>query len=97
MPDHLFGGLRMEFVDTIVRVLGGCTGLLEVLTILFDGLAVYLGFKTFQRHRQVADKLASVHGKAPLKKPNWRPALIAGALGLIFTFLTAWKYVRGLG
>ncbi len=86
----------MEFLDWFVKAFSNCAGMLEVLAIVFDLAAGYLGVKTFQRHKHVAQKLAHVHGKAPVKKPNWWPVVIVGAFGLVFTGLTAWKYLHGV-
>ncbi len=86
----------MAFLDYIVIALGGCAGLLEVLTLLFDAAAVYVGVKTLQRHKRVAAKLAQVHGRAAIKKPTWWPVVILGVCALIFTVLTAWKYLHGV-
>jgi hypothetical protein len=86
----------MEYLDSIVRAFSGCTGMLEVLAIVFDVSAGYLGVKTLQKHRHVSQKLAQVHGRASLKKPNWWPVVILGIFGLVFTGLTAWKYLHGV-
>jgi hypothetical protein len=81
----------MEFLDTLIRLFSGCVGLLEVLTIFLDIAAVYLGVKTYQKHKHAAQKLAH-HTKAPVKKPKWGPVAVLAVLAFVFTALTAWKY-----
>jgi len=85
----------MEFLDTLIRLFGGCVGLLEVLPIFLGIAAVYLGVKTYQRHKRAAEKLAH-HTKAPVKKPTWWPVAVLAVLALAFTALTAWKYLHGV-
>jgi hypothetical protein len=85
----------MEFLETLIRWLGFCAGLLEVLTVAFDIAAIYLGVKTYQKHKHAAEKLAH-HVKAPVKKPTWWPIAVLAVLALAFTALTAWKYLYGV-
>jgi hypothetical protein len=80
----------MRFLDALVNLFSGCVGLLEVLTVFLDIAAVYLGVKTYQKHKRAAEKLAH-HTKAPVKKPTWWPVAVLGVLALAFTALTAWK------
>ncbi len=84
----------MEFLDMLVRALDGCTGLLEVLTVVLDAAAVYLGTTTYQKHKQFMEKVAHAHGKAALKKPTWWPVVILAVLGVALTALTIWKWSR---
>jgi hypothetical protein len=83
----------MQFLEGIVKALDGCTNFLEVLTLLLVAAAIYLGLRTYQKQQHVQEKLAHHHAKAPLKKPSWWPALILGVFAVLFTALTAFKYL----
>jgi hypothetical protein len=83
----------MSFLEGIVRVLDGCFGFLEVLTLLLDVATIYLGVRTYKKQHQVAEKLAHHHAKAPLKKPTWWPVVILGVFAVLATALTAFKYL----
>jgi hypothetical protein len=85
--------ILMQFFEGIIRALDGCTGFLEVFTILIDAAAIYLGIRTYQKQQHTQEKLAHHHAKAPLKKPSWMPALILGVIAILFTALTAFKYL----
>jgi hypothetical protein len=84
----------MDFLEGLTRAFDGCFGLLEVLTIFLDAVAVYLGVKTYQKDRHVAEKLSHQHGKTPIKKPSWWPFAILLVLALAFTALTVFKWAR---
>ncbi|MBI3821436.1 MAG: hypothetical protein HY289_02025 [Planctomycetes bacterium] len=82
----------MQFLETIVRMFDGCVGLLEVLTILFDAAAIYLGFNTYQKHQRAVTKSVHDHGKSAHKKPHWWPAAVLIVFALAFTTLTICKW-----
>ena len=82
----------MQFLEGVIKALDGCFGLLEVLTILFIAAAVYLGVKTSQKQKHVAEKIAHHHAKTPLKKPSWWPFGILLVFALLFSSLTFFKY-----
>jgi hypothetical protein len=81
----------MQVLETLIRALDGCVGLLEVMALIIDALAVYLGVKTLQKHRHAA--LPVHHSKAPPKKPAWWPPVVLLTLAAGLTFLTLWKYL----
>jgi hypothetical protein len=83
----------MQFLEGIVRALDGCAGFLEVFTLLLDAAAIYLGVRTYQRQQHTQEKLAHHHAKSPLKKPSWSPVLVLGVFAVLFTALTAFKYL----
>ena len=83
----------MGFVESIIRALDGCmVGFLELLTLFLVGAAAFLGTRTYQKHKQVVEKLAH-HHKVPIKKPSWWPFLILLTLAIGFTWMTLWKYM----
>jgi hypothetical protein len=84
----------MEFLDSLVKLFDGCVGLLEVLTLLLDLTAIYVGVRTYQRHKHVAEKSAHHHAKSHLKTASWWPAVALAVLAIALTALTIWKYAR---
>jgi hypothetical protein len=86
----------MEFLNMLVKALDGCVGLLEVLTVFFDIAALFVGVKTYKKQQHAAEKLAHQHANKPIKKPTWWPVVVLAVLGIVFTALTAWKYLYGV-
>jgi hypothetical protein len=82
----------MQLLDGLIRVLDGCAGLLEVLTIFLVGVAIYLGVRTYEKQKHLAEKLAHHHAKTPIKTPTWWPFAITLTLALIFTALAVYKW-----
>ena len=85
----------MTFLDTLIRAFDGCTGLLEVMTILLDFAAIAVGVRTFRRHQHAAEKLAR-DPKAHVKKAAWGPVAVLGVLAVLFTALTIYKVSRNV-
>jgi hypothetical protein len=84
----------MDFLDGLIRGFDGCFGLLEVLTLFLDAAVIYLGVKTYQKDRHVAEKWSHQHGKTSIKKPSWWPFATLLVLALAFTALTLFKWTR---
>jgi hypothetical protein len=83
----------MQFLEGIVLALNGCIGLLEVMTLLLDAAAIYLGVRTYQKQQHTQEKLAHHHARSQLKRPSWSPVLILGVFAVLLTALTAFKYL----
>ena len=86
----------MEFLNMFVKAFDGCVGFLEVLTIFFDIAAIFVGVKTYQKQQHAAEKLAHQHARKPIRKPTWWPVVVLAALAIVFSVLTAWKYLHGV-
>ena len=76
----------MEFVDGFILMADGCFCFLEFATLFFDSAAVYSGVKTYQKHKK-----AKEHA---LRKPSWTPFVLLFILGVVFTALTVYKYLK---
>ena len=62
----------MDFLQSLLRGFDVCEGFLEVMTLLLDVTAVYLGILTYQKHKHANEKLAH-DPRAHIKKPSWWP------------------------
>jgi hypothetical protein len=81
----------MAFMEYLIRTFGICEGSLEVLALILDVAAYFVGTTTLKKRGHAEEKL-SHDPRAHIKKPSWWPFAILLGCGIAFTGLVVCKW-----